>query len=98
MRKPFVNLEDPRVLHEAGHIPGAITSAMKAAELGFKAALLLENTFGWWESVVTSHTPVTSAASHVVLSRDVSQFSPALVSTLKEMERLSPSRLGKKAS
>lgn len=91
------HLEDARALHEAGRLPGAITSAMKAAELGFKAALLLENTFGWWEGVMTSHTPVTDIGSHVVLGQVVAHFSPALVTILREMERLSPSRLGKKA-
>jgi len=89
--------EDARVLHEAGRLPGAIASAMKAAELGFKAVLIMEGAFGWWENVLTSHSPVTDASSHMVLRQSVDRLPPGLVSILKEMERLSPTRLGKRA-
>ena len=91
------HLEDAYVLHKAGRLPGAITSSMKAAELGFKTVLILEETFGWWESVTKSHSPMGDASSHAVLSQVVTRFSPSLVSLIKEMERLSPAQLGKKA-
>ncbi len=91
------HLQDAYVLHQASRWPGAITSSMKAAELGFKSILILEETFGWWEKVTTSHSPMGDASAHAVLSQIVTRFSPRLVSTIKEMERLSPSQLGRKA-
>ncbi len=91
------HLEDAHILHQAGRLPGAITSSMKSAELGFKAVLILEGTFGWWENVITSHSPVSDAGGHPVLNQVVSRFSPAVVSLVKEMELLSPSKIGKKA-
>ena len=91
------HLEDARILHEAGRLPGAVTSSMKAAELGFKAALILDGAFGWWENVLTSHSPVTDASGHVVLRQSVARLTPEIVTVLREMERFSPARLGKKA-
>ena len=91
------HLEDAHVLHSAGRLPGAITSSMKAAELGFKSVLVLEGAFGWWENVTKSHSPVTDASSHPALGRVVSSFAPSVVSLIKEMERLAPSQIGKKA-
>ncbi len=91
------HLEDAHVLHDAGRLPGAITSSMKAAELGFKAVLILEGAFGWWENVTKSHSPVTDASGHAVLGQVVSRFAPSVVSLIKEMEHLSPSQIGKKA-
>ena len=61
------HLEDARVLHSAGRYPAANASSMKAAEIGFKASLILGGAFGWWENVVTSHSPVTDANGHPVL-------------------------------
>ena len=91
------HLEDAHVLHSAGRLPGAITSSMKAAELGFKSVLILEGAFGWWENVTKSHSPVTDASGHPALNRVVSNFDASVVSLIKEMERLSPSQVGKKA-
>ena len=91
------HLEDAYVLHNADRLPGAITSSMKAAELGFKAVLLLEGAFGWWENVTKSHSPMGDASGHAVLGQGVSRFSPSVVSLVKEMEHLSPSQIGKKA-
>ncbi len=91
------HLEDARILHHAERLPGAITSSMKAAELGFKAVLILEGAFGWWENVTKSHSPVTDASGHAVLGQVVSHFAPSVVSLIKEMEHLSPSQIGKKA-
>ena len=91
------HLGDAYILHEAGRLPGAITSSMKAAELGFKAALILDGAFGWWENLFTSHSPLTDASAHVVLKQSTARLTPGLVAVVKEMERFSPSRLGKKA-
>ena len=91
------HLEDAHVLHSAGRLPGAITSSMKAAELGFKSVLILEGAFGWWENVIKSHSPVTDASGHLALGRVVSNFDARVVSRIKEMERLAPSQIGKKA-
>lgn len=91
------HLEDAHLLHKAGRLPGAITSSMKSAELGFKSALILEGTFGWWENALTSHSPVSDATGHPVLKQVVSRFSPSVMSLIKEMELLSPSKIGKKA-
>ena len=91
------HLEDAHILHEAGRLPGAITSSMKSAELGFKAVLILEGSFGWWENVTTSHSPVSDASGHPVLKQVVSRFSPGVISLIKEMELLSPAKIGKKA-
>ena len=91
------HLEDSFVLHSAGRLPGAIASSMKATELGFKAVLILEGAFGWWENVTTLHSPVTDAGGHSALNQVVSRFSASLISLVKEMESLSPSRVGKRA-
>ncbi len=91
------HLEDAYILHEAGRLPGAITSSMKSAELGFKTVLILEGAFGWWENALTSHSPVSDASGHPVLKRVESRFSPRVISLIKEMELLSPAKIGKKA-
>ncbi len=91
------HLEDACTLHEAGRLPGAITSSMKSAELAFKAVLILEGAFGWWENALTSHSPVSDASGHPVLKRVESRFSPRVISLIKEMELLSPAKIGKKA-
>ena len=91
------HLEDAHLLHKAGRLPGAITSSMKSAELGFKSALILEGTFGWWENALTSHSPVSDASGHPLLKQVVSRFSPTVLSLVREMELLSPAKIGKKA-
>ena len=70
---------------------------MKSAELGFKSVLILEGVFGWWENVITSHSPVSDASGHPLLKQVVSCFSPSVMSLVREMELLSPAKIGKKA-
>ena len=52
------HLEDARVLHEAGHSPVAIASAMKAAEFGVKTIISLGGAMGWQDKVFTKHKPL----------------------------------------
>jgi hypothetical protein len=43
----------------------AITSAMKAAELGVKAVLILDGSMGWWEKMQQTHTPLDDMRHHL---------------------------------
>ena len=49
------HLTDAHCLHTVGSAAGAITSAMKATELGAKSVLILENALGIYDRVLT-HT------------------------------------------
>lgn len=91
------HLDDARLLHLASRYPAAVVSAMKAAKLGFKSALILEGTLGWWENVVTSHSPVKDASSHPLLRRLVTRLPGDLAAQIRTMESLAPARIGKKA-
>lgn len=91
------HLDDARLLHLAARYPAAVASAMKGTELGFKAVLILEGAWGWWEGISTSHSPVTDANRHPALKSLVAVLPGLLLPDIIAMESLAPARLGKKA-
>ena len=92
------HLEDARVLHEAHRYPAAITSSMKAAELGVKAVVILGGAMGWWDKVFTTHKPLddidnsTSAFQYHVVA--LAGYNQTLIADVKEMEKLAPAKPG----
>jgi hypothetical protein len=75
--------------------PGAITSSMKAAELGIKAALIVDGSLGWWDRLQQTHKPLEDIRSHGVLQchyQALHQHAPALITGVAALEKLVPSR------
>ena len=98
-RKFFVeavrHLEDARILHAAGRYPAAITSSMKAAELGLKGVLILEGSMGWWDQLQRTHKPLDEIRQHSVLKhvlQDLELHDAALITGVTAMEKLAPAR------
>ncbi len=90
------HLEDARVLHEADRYPGAITSAMKAAELAIKCVVILGGALGWWDKIFSTHSPLSTISNpqtfpyfqhHIVA---LGQKDKTLVAEIKKMEKLAP--------
>jgi len=89
------HLEDASVLHHAGRYAGAITSALKGAELGIKAALILEGAMGWWDRLQQTHKPLEEIRGHPVLKHHfdmLEQQQPLLTVKVVAMEKLAPAR------
>lgn len=89
------HLEDARILHGEGRYPAAITSSMKAAELGLKAVLILEGSMGWWEQLQRTHKPLDDIRQHPVLKhvcQELEQHNAALIGGVTAMEKLAPAR------
>jgi hypothetical protein len=89
------HLGDARVLHQGKRYPGAITSSMKAAELGIKAALIVDGCLGWWEKLQQTHKPLDEIRSHGVLKfhyQALHQHDPLLITAVAALEKLVPSR------
>jgi hypothetical protein len=89
------HLGDARVLHRAKRYPGAITSTMKAAELGIKAALILDGSLGWWDKLQQTHKPLEDIRNHGVLKfhyQALLQHDPTLITNVAALEKLVPTR------
>jgi len=70
---------------------------MKAAELGIKAALILDGSLGWWDKLLQTHRPLTDIKFHAVLKSHyaaLENHDPALVASVTTLEKLVPSRAG----
>ena len=83
------HLEDAKILHGAQRFPGAIASAMKAAEFGIKTVVVLDGAMGWWEKIFFQH--------HIEALNDYegpSTTKKTLVTLVKAMENLAPARPG----
>jgi hypothetical protein len=98
------HLGDARVLHQAARYPGAITSAMKAAELGTKAVLIVDGSLGWWKELLQTHKPLNEIETHDVLKHQYAsleryskQYDPGLIGDVKALEKLAPARLNQKS-
>ncbi len=91
------HLGDARVLHTAQRWAGAVTSAMKAAELALKGGLMLEGALGWWGRLEQTHAPFKSIAQHPVLRDHAGRLeaaNPTLRSGLEALEGLVSNRSG----
>lgn len=89
------HLGDARVLHRRKRYPGAITSSMKAAELGVKAALIVDGSMGWWDKLQQTHKPLDEIKTHGVLKfhhEALQQHNRTLITAVAALERLVPSR------
>lgn len=91
------HLEDARTLHQAQRHPAAIASALKAAEFGVKAVIILDGAMGWWDGIFATHTPLSAIEQkpffrhHIIAIGD---HNPTLVRAVKEMEKLVPTKPG----
>ena len=89
------HLEDASVLHKSGRYPAAIASAMKAAEFGVKAVVILDGALGWWDKVFTTHSPLSDINNlspfdyHVIT---LAGYNKTLVAEVMVMEKLAPTR------
>ena len=93
------HLLDAKILHETGRVAAAFTSLMKAAELGIKAAFILENAVGYYEKIYQTHKPLTDALTHPLLKRvpaRIESHRPGLLFEIRDMEQMEPTQFGKK--
>lgn len=99
------HLEDAQILHGAQRFPGAIASAMKAAEFGIKTVVVLDGAMGWWEKIFLTHSPLSDIdrpdkpffQHHIETLNDYegpSTTKKTLVTLVKAMENLVPARPG----
>ena len=93
------HLEDARILHQAQRHPAAIASALKAAEFGVKAIIILDGAMGWWDGIFATHIPLSNIDhrdkpffQHHIIA--IGNHNPALVRAVKEMEKLVPTKPG----
>ena len=93
------HLADAEILHQAERYPGAITSAMKAAEFGIKTVIILDGAMGWWDKIFLTHSPLGDIDKpdkpffrHHITA--LNNYNSTLVRVVKEMESLSPARPG----
>ena len=92
------HLSDAYCLHKGGSAAGAITSAMKAAELGAKSVLILHNALGIY-AIFNTHKPYTKIENHPVLKQlgaDLDAYRSNLAMEVREMEKLEPTQFGDK--
>jgi hypothetical protein len=92
------HLADARVLHTSGRHAASITSSMKTAETGVKAALILENVMGLYDRVFATHKPLTIIEGNRILKRLNSALEmqrAGLSADVKAMESLEPTAFGK---
>ena len=91
------HLEDAHILYEASRHPAAIASAMKAAEFGVKAILVLDGAMGWWDKIFTTHSPLSDMDNFPIFRHHIVTLGghrATLVVDVKEMEKLAPARPG----
>ena len=91
------HLEDAQILHPLSRYPASIASAMKAAEFGVKAVLILDGALGWWDKMFTTHSPLSDISrlppfDHHVIA--LSTDRKTLVLDVKAMEDLAPAKPG----
>jgi len=100
------HLEDARALHQTQRFPATIASALKAAEFGVKAVIILDGAMGWWDGIFATHTPLSTVDNQ----RDKPFFQHhitalnnyegplikknTLVTLVKAMEKLVPTKPG----
>ena len=68
---------------------------MKAAELGIKAALIVDGSLGWWDKLQQTHKPLDEIKAHGVLKfhhESLQQYNRTLVTAVAALEKLVPSR------
>lgn len=92
------HLQDARILHAASRYAGAITSTMKAVELGLKSLLILHGVRGWHD--LNTHRIMGVAKTISVFDSLLDALKsqhPTLISDVEEIERLVPDKqsLGK---
>jgi hypothetical protein len=93
------HLEDARVLHQAQRYPATIASALKAAEFGVKAVIILDGAMGWWDGIFATHTPLSNIDNpqkpffqhHITIINNFNNRG-TLVRDVKEMEKLVPTK------
>ncbi len=91
------HLEDAAVLHQAGRHPAAIASALKAAEFGVQAIIILDGAMGWWDGIFGTHTPLSAIEQKPFFRHHITAitiYSATLVWDVKEMEKLAPAKPG----
>lgn len=91
------HLQDARILHQGNRHPAAIASAMKAAELGVKAMIILNGAMGWWDKIFLTHSPLGDINNLAVFRHYVvalTDYKRTLVADVIDMERLAPARPG----
>ena len=91
------HLEDAHILHETYRYPAAIASAMKAAEFGVKAIIILGGAMGWWDKLFTTHRPLDDINRLRIFEHHIKMitaYKATLVSDVKELEGLSPAKPG----
>lgn len=94
------HLEDAKTLHQAERHPAGIASALKAAEFGVKAIIILDGAMGWWDDVFATHTPLSKIDNqrdkpffqHHITA--LTNHNRTLVWDVKEMEKLVPTKPG----
>ncbi len=94
------HLEDSRVLHKSERYPGAIASAMKAAEMGIKTIVVLDGAMGWWDKTFVTHSPLTDIKALAIFRHHVAtleEYRSTLLREVVEMESLAPTKPGAKA-
>ena len=86
------HLQDARVLHEVGRYAGAITSTMKATELGLKSLMILYGIRGWHD--LNTHRMMTVVKFPIFdnLLTALKSHYPTVVSDVEEIERLVPEK------
>ena len=93
------HLEDARLLHDGSRYAGAITSSMKAIELGLKSLLILEGTRSWVD--LNKHEVFTKIIADQHLFRKIQDAivtqDPTLIGEIRAIEKLVPQKqeLGK---
>ncbi len=89
------HLEDARTLHQSDRYPAAIASAMKAAELGVKAIIILNGAMGWWDKIFMTHSPLSDINNLSIFQHHVialTSYKGTLVAEVIGMEKLAPAR------
>ena len=90
---------DACCLHNNSAWAGAITSAMKAGELGAKAVLIQQNAMGIYDKVFNTHKPYTEIENHPILKRllhDLESQRQNFSLEVREMEKLEPNLFGRR--
>ena len=94
------HLEDAGLLHQAQRYPATIASALKAAEFGMKAIIILDGAMGWWDGIFATHIPLSNIDSrdnkpffqHHITA--LTNYKGTLVRAVRELEELAPAKPG----
>ena len=92
------HLEDAGALHQTQRYPATIASALKAAEFGVKAIIILDGAMGWWD-IFATHIPLSNIDhrdkpffQHHITA--ITNYKGTLVRAVKELEELAPAKPG----